>query len=128
MNLQRLGGRRAPLDPENPIIIEEVPRGAGFKDGFKPIIKKSLDDWEFMLDKLAAARKGMMESSFKMCVIYMRNDSTGAKCKRYLGFDPRDGDKCPPCETLLATIHDSLDVTISAIYEANKSSMFSMKK
>ena len=125
MNLERLGGRRAALDPENPIVIMPVPKGAGFKDGFVPVINKTLDEWQYMLAELSKARTDMHEAAFHAIVMFQKNDASGRECKGYLGFDAKT-DKSPPCEELLIDAANNLDVIIANIYDANKAAMFSM--
>jgi hypothetical protein len=55
-------------------------------------------------------------------------DKTGAKQSMYLGFKVKDGEKAPACQLLLETLHTSLDVAIAAMYEANQSSLYAMKR
>jgi len=120
-DLMRLDGRLPPLDPSQSLAIEPVPPGAGFKDGFKPLITASLDKWEYILDDIAAKRDELFNAALQATVIFNRQDTTREKLIRTFG-----GDK-PPCMQMLTSLANAIDHIIDACFAANKSAMFSMK-
>jgi len=125
-NLMRLGGLLPALDPDNPLEVTPVPRNAGFKDGFKSTIDKTLKKWKPILGKIDEARNTMFEAALKIDLIFLRNEVTAKQLKRYFGFEAEKLDKMHPSEDVLKKCLRCLDIMVDACYEANKAAMFKM--